>query len=119
MREGDSAKVSSVFHNEVNMYTSYINQEGDKMIKKGVIIETEFPTDGFVSNIFTREKSDGSLRIILDLTKLNDNVTYRHFKMSVSHAKVGLYLLYFILFENFQLWILLILQKAILLSNKL
>ena len=45
-------------------------------------------------------------------------MTYRQCKMSVSHAKVGLYLLYFILFENLQLWILLILQKAILLSNK-
>ena len=45
-------------------------------------------------------------------------MTYRQWKLSVSHAKFGLYLLYFILFENFQLWILLILQKAILLSNK-
>ena len=39
-------------------------------------------------------------------------MTYRQFKMSVSHAKVGLYLLYFILFEIFQLWILLMLQKV-------
>ena len=37
MREGDSAKVSSVFHNEVNMFTSYTNKAGDKMIKKGTL----------------------------------------------------------------------------------
>jgi len=37
MREGDSAKVSSVFHNEVNMYTSFNNQQGEKVIKKGVL----------------------------------------------------------------------------------
>jgi len=35
MREGDSAKVASVFHTEINMFTSYTNQEGDNMIKKG------------------------------------------------------------------------------------
>ena len=37
MREGDSAKVSSVFHNEVHMFTSFTNQEGEKMIKKGAL----------------------------------------------------------------------------------
>ena len=39
-------------------------------------------------------------------------MTYRHFALSVSHTKVGLYLLYVILFENFKLKIHLILQKA-------
>ena len=38
-------------------------------------------------------------------------VTYRQCKISVSHAKVGLYILYFILLENFQIWIISILQK--------
>lgn len=35
MREGDSAKVSSVFSKEVNMYTSFTNQQGEKLVKKG------------------------------------------------------------------------------------
>jgi hypothetical protein len=35
MREGDSAKVASVFGNEANMYSSYSNQQGEKVIKKG------------------------------------------------------------------------------------
>ena len=37
MREGDSAKVASVFSKEVNMYTSYTNQQGEKLIKKGAL----------------------------------------------------------------------------------
>lgn len=37
MREGDSATVSSVFHKDVNMYTSYTNQQGLKVIKKGAL----------------------------------------------------------------------------------
>ena len=54
--------------------------------------------------------------------KFSNNIRYRRYsptmtnrqcKMSVRHAQVGLYLLYFILFGNFQLWILLILQQAI------
>ncbi|UCE94307.1 MAG: nuclear transport factor 2 family protein [Flavobacteriaceae bacterium] len=35
MREGDSAKVASVFDKEVNMLTSYTNKEGKKIISKG------------------------------------------------------------------------------------
>jgi len=37
MREGDSAKVASVFGKEVNMYTSFTNQQGEKVIKKGAL----------------------------------------------------------------------------------
>lgn len=35
MREGDSAKVASVFGREINMYSSFVNKEGEKVIKKG------------------------------------------------------------------------------------
>ena len=37
MREGDSAKVASVFDPEVQMYTSFTNQQGEKMIRKGFL----------------------------------------------------------------------------------
>ncbi len=37
MREGDSAKVASVFGEQVNMYTSFTNKEGVKMVKKGAL----------------------------------------------------------------------------------
>ena len=35
MREGDSSKVSSVFHSDVTLFTSYTNKEGEKKINKG------------------------------------------------------------------------------------
>ena len=37
MREADSAKVASVFGKEVKMYTSFTNQQGEKVIKKGAL----------------------------------------------------------------------------------
>ncbi len=37
MREGDSAKVASVFAQEVNMYTSFTDKEGNQRIKKGAL----------------------------------------------------------------------------------
>jgi len=39
MREGDSAKVHSVFHNEIRMYTSYILKTGEKKLKQGELSE--------------------------------------------------------------------------------
>ena len=35
MREADSAKVSSVFHKEVKMYSSFTSKEGELMLKEG------------------------------------------------------------------------------------
>lgn len=35
MREGDSAKVSSTFHKDVKMYTSFTNKEGLLVLKEG------------------------------------------------------------------------------------
>ena len=35
MREGDSAKVSSTFHKDVKMYTSFTDKEGQLVLKKG------------------------------------------------------------------------------------
>ena len=58
-----------------------INNEIKKLLKKGVIIKCQRIVKGHVSNIFTRDKTDGSLRIILNLSDFNENVVYRHFKM--------------------------------------
>lgn len=35
MREGDSTKVSSTFGQYVNMYTSFTNKKGEKVVQKG------------------------------------------------------------------------------------
>ena len=67
-----------------------IDVEIKKMLSKGVIILCDRDKDGFVSNIFTRDKPDGSVRIILDLSEFNKNVTYRHFKMDSLQTAIDL-----------------------------
>ena len=46
--------------------------------------------DLMISNIFARDKPDGSVRIILDQSKFNEHVTYRHFKMDLLQTAVNL-----------------------------
>ena len=58
-----------------------INKEIQKLFKRGVIEPTLPEYGDFVSNIFTRPKKDGTLRMILDLSRLNDFIQYHHFKM--------------------------------------
>ena len=53
-----------------------INNEIKKLLEKGVIIKCQRIVKGYVSNIFTRDKTDGSLRIILNLSDFNKNVVY-------------------------------------------
>ena len=58
-----------------------INAETEKLLQKGIIIKCEREDDDFISFVFTREKKDGSFRIILNLKCLNNFVKYKHFKM--------------------------------------
>ena len=52
-----------------------------KLLHAGVV-EPCSHTDGeYISPIFSRPKKNGSVRIILNLKDLNDNVEYHHFKM--------------------------------------
>jgi hypothetical protein len=67
-----------------------IDHEIAKLLGKGVIERTDLDHTGFVSNIFTRDKPDGSLRLILDLSELNESVTYRHFKMENLNTAINL-----------------------------
>ena len=63
-----------------------IDNEIQKMPSKKVLKVTDDST-GFGSNIFTRDKADGSLRVILYLSQFNKHVVYRHFKMeNLSHS---------------------------------
>ena len=39
MREGDSLKLRSSFHNDVRMYTSFISNEGQVILEEGSLIE--------------------------------------------------------------------------------
>ena len=60
------------------------------MLSKGIIENTLYHDSLFTSNIFTREKKEGSLRIILDLSDFNKNVIYRHFKMESLNTAINL-----------------------------
>ena len=61
--------------------TDLIQMEIESLVNKGVIEETTHERGEFISNIFTRPKKSGGLRIILDLSELNQYVAYNHFKM--------------------------------------
>ena len=57
-----------------------IDKEIIELLKKGVIVACERKDGDFVSPIFTRQKKDGKVRLILNLKKLNKSVEYHHFK---------------------------------------
>ena len=58
-----------------------IQEEINKLVEKNVIEACEHVEGEFISNIFTRPKKNGGLRVILDLTELNKSILYQHFKM--------------------------------------
>ena len=58
-----------------------IDSEINKLLKKKIIVPTNINEDDFVSSIFTRNKKDGSHRMILNLKKFNIFVDSPHFKM--------------------------------------
>ena len=67
-----------------------INNEINKFLSKGIIVESEHEPGEYICNIFTRRKKDGSLRIILNLKPLNKFVKYRHFKMDTLKTCINL-----------------------------
>ena len=70
--------------------TAAIQAELDLMLKKGIIERTVREPQQFVSPIFTRDKKDGGLRIILDLSDLNESIQYHHFKMDTFETALTL-----------------------------
>ena len=64
--------------------------EIQKLIDLNVLELTEDTLDQVISNIFLRDKKDGSYRMILDLTWLNKLVDYEHFKMHGLHTAVDM-----------------------------
>lgn len=59
-----------------------INRELELMQNKGAIAISEEEEGQFISNIFSRPKPNNRLRIILDLTELNEYLQYEKFKMT-------------------------------------
>ena len=67
-----------------------IDAEIQKLLKKGVIEHTAHENGEFISSILTRPKKSGGIRIILDLSKLNESVEYHYFKMDNFHTAAQL-----------------------------
>ena len=63
-----------------------IDQEITKLETKNVIEQCEHTDGEFISNIFIRPKKNGGIRVILDLSELNDFMLYQHFKMDSIHT---------------------------------
>ena len=68
----------------------FMEQEIEKLLIKGVIIESEEEQGQFVSNVFLRPKKDGGFRMILNLKPLNKYINFHHFKMDSVHTCAAL-----------------------------
>ena len=60
-----------------------IDNEIQKRLKKKVILKCYHEEGEIMSPTFLKEKPDGSFRFILNLKKLNENITKTHFKMEI------------------------------------
>jgi len=58
-----------------------VTDEITKLLKKGVIEQTDLLEGDFISTIYVHPKKDGIFRIILNLKNLSEFVLYYHFKM--------------------------------------
>ena len=67
-----------------------IDAEITKLLSKGVVVKADRSNLGYVSNILTRDKADGTLRITLDPSDFNNSVTYKHFKMETLSLAINL-----------------------------
>ena len=70
--------------------TGIIDEQISIMLNKSIIETTSHCKGEFISSVFTRPKRDSSHRMILNLKKLNDFVTYRHFKMDTLQSILNL-----------------------------
>ena len=67
-----------------------IDNQITNFLKSGIIERATHCNGEFVSNIFARDKKDGSLRVILNLIDLNQFITYHHFKMDTIDTVINL-----------------------------
>ena len=67
-----------------------IDKEIDRLQDIGVVIPSQPEPVQFISNIFARPKKDGSHRMILNLSKLNEHVEHQHFKMDTLETAIKL-----------------------------
>ena len=75
-------------HSDIEL--EFLDKEIVKMLKKGIIVKAEHDPSQYVSNIFLRDKKDGSFRMILNLSHLNKSVEYHKFKMDTLVSALSL-----------------------------
>ena len=69
----------------------FLDNKIDELLASGVVEICDHENDEFISRIFLRPKKEGgSYRLILDLSDLNEVVTYRHFKMDSLDSALNL-----------------------------
>ena len=68
-------------HNCSQAQLEIIDNEIQKLLKKKVIVKCDHEEVEIISPTFLKEKPDGSFRFVLNLKKLNENITKIHFKM--------------------------------------
>ena len=69
---------------------SVIDDEVKKLLAKGVISPCESLVEQHVSPVFTCPKKDGARRMILNLKRLNVDISYKHFKMDSLYSALQL-----------------------------
>ena len=68
----------------------FLDSEMVKLLNKGIIAKSVDEQPQYISNIFLRDKKDGSYRMILNLSDLNESVEYHKFKMDTFLTAVNL-----------------------------
>ena len=63
-----------------------VDNEIKSLLRKGVIVESEHEGGEFISAVFSVPKSDGNVRLILNLKEFNRYVICVHFKMETIHS---------------------------------
>ena len=69
---------------------SIIDNEIEKFLQKEIITLSSFEDGQVISPIFTRAKKDGSHRVTFNLKRLNESVSYHHFKMDTLETAIKL-----------------------------
>ena len=75
-------------HTEEEM--KFLDSEIVKLLKKGIISKAKSQESQYISNVFLRDKKDGSFRMILNLSDLNEVVEYHKFKMDTLASAISL-----------------------------
>lgn len=85
---GDPPKKDNTYIPNFSKEKSVLNLDIQKLSAIGVITKCVHETGEYISQIFTRQKSDGSCRLILNLK--NEDMRYIYFKMEALQSVLSL-----------------------------